>query len=124
MFSTHEFHTPRNLYEKLIRDSEKLDIIINGDNIYNFISTAYHLKDWVKNSPIMSSVNAKRFAGKIANDKNIKTCGDILTFKKGFHFESDLKEKNKSLIIGEEYFDPLTLRDEIMELYSSYFKVK
>jgi|GEM_PF-6302831 len=30
MFSTHEFHTPRNLYEKLIRDSEKLDIIING----------------------------------------------------------------------------------------------
>ncbi len=61
MAQSYNFQTPRNLYEKLCRDSEKLDVVIDGDYMFNFISTAHHLQDWIKNSPLISSTTIKRF---------------------------------------------------------------
>ena len=63
---THEFLTPRNIFEKLIRDYEQLDIRVSGDNFFNFISTAYHLQHWIKNSPVHETEQGKRLAKKAA----------------------------------------------------------
>ena len=47
MGTEHDFTHPRNLYEKLERDSSLLDIDTNGDNFFNFIATACHLPKWI-----------------------------------------------------------------------------
>ena len=39
MKEVHEFERPRNLYEKLVRDNQRLEEEISGDNLFTFIST-------------------------------------------------------------------------------------
>lgn len=85
----HDFGTPRNLFEKLRRDNEKLDIEINGDNVFNFVSTAFHLQHWVKNSPLISSEIVKRILKRIGRDGYIKHCQNIVSAKEHFKVEVD-----------------------------------
>jgi len=144
---THEFSTPRNMFEKLIRDYEQLDFRVNGDNIFNFLSTAYHLQEWIKNAPIHSTQQGKRLVSKASNKDCIKLCGDILSAKKAFkviindpraqsepdytkkpkiydgeHYKSGTKEYK--LVVGDKEYDPFQLKDEIMEIYKTYFHIK
>lgn len=144
---THEFSTPRNIFEKLIRDYEQLDIRVNGDNIFNFFSTAFHLQEWIKKAPIHSTQQGKRLVSKAAGEHCIKVCKDIVTAKKNYkvvindpraqsepdytkkpkipdveHYKSGSKEY--LLIVGEKEYDPFEFKEEIMSLYKTYFQIK
>lgn len=122
MKTVHDFSSPRNLYEKLIRDGEKLDKDVNGDNVFNFISTAFHLQHWIKNSPLISSEVMKRILKRIGREKNIKLCQDITRAKE--HFSLEIADEEVEIIIGDEKIDMKHFRDDILQLYANYFTVK
>ena len=144
---THEFSTPRNIFEKLIRDYEQLDMRMNGDNVFNFLSTAFHLQEWIKNAPIHSTQQGKRLVAKAAHKDCIKLCRDIITAKKTYkvvindpraqsapdysrrprvydidHYKVGSKEY--TLIVGDQEYDPYKIKEEVMDLYKTYFKIK
>lgn len=144
----HDFQTPRNLYEKLIRDYEQLDETVSGDNLFNFISTAYHLLEWTKKSSVPASEVLNRFIKRVTDDKNIKLCQDIATSKKTFVLEisgdtleeSDFKPCSPKAIkdidakkvgtrkfvlkVENDDYDPYEFKEEVMELYHVYYKKK
>lgn len=144
---THEFSTPRNIFEKLIRDYEVLDIRVNGDNVFNFLSTAYHLQEWIKNAPIHSTQQGKRLVSKASGKDCIKLCKEVITAKKTYsviindphaqneqdytklpniydaeHYKSGTKEYK--LIVGDKEYNPFKLKEEIMDIYKTYFQIK
>ena len=122
MAQSYNFQTPRNLYEKLCRDSEKLDVIIDGDYLFNFISTAHHLKDWIKESPLKSSTTIKRFMKRLNDDDNLKICGDVVTARS--HFKIDPSADGCQLKVSDSCIDAKEFKNEILELYEIYFKLK
>ena len=122
MTQSYNFQTPRDLYEKLCRDSEKLDIVIDGDHLFNFIATAHHLKDWIKNSPLKDSTTIKRLFKRLNHDDNLTICADIVTADS--HFEISPTDEGCELKVGENCVDANDFKDEIMELYESFFKLK
>jgi hypothetical protein len=145
----HNFETPRNIFEKLIRNDEQLDMFMNGDNMFNFISTAYHLMEWIKRSPMQTTEQVKRLVRKAAQNRYIKICKLIVTAKVHYKiiiddpklvdgYEPDYttrptKSDNlcyydgskifKFVVDGVEY-DPFEFKQEIVNLYSTFFKVK
>lgn len=146
---THEFLTPRNIFEKLIRDYEQLDIRVSGDNFFNFISTAYHLQHWIKHSPVNDTEQGKRLTKKAAKDPCTKLCKDIALAEKQYkifiedpslmngteldftsppvkHDIEAYKDGSRTfkLLVDENEFDIYELKDEIMNVYKSYFHIK
>lgn len=144
---THEFSTPRNIFEKLIRDYEQLDIRVNGDNIFNFVSTAYHLHEWIKNAPIHSSQQGKRLVQKAVGEECIKLCKQIITAKKNYRIEIDDPKshaepdytkrprvtdrehyekgiKKFKFFVGDKENDPFDFKENIMNIYKPYFQIK
>jgi hypothetical protein len=122
MAQSYNFQTPRDLYNKLCRDAEKLDVVIDGDYLFNFISTAHHLQDWIKRSPLMSSTTIKRFLKRLHQDKNVQICSDIV--RADSHFEINPSEKGCQLKVGDFCIDAAEFKNEILELYEVYFKIK
>lgn len=123
MAEIHDFGTPRNLYEKLIRDGEMLERKVNGDNVFNFISTAFHLQHWIKNSPLIASEVMKRILRRISRDKNIMHCQNIARAKE--HFSVELDDAGSAFIkLGEDRIEVLEFKNEIIALYENYFKQK
>jgi hypothetical protein len=123
MNHVHDFGSPRNLYEKLHRDNEKLDKEINGDNLFNFISTAFHLQHWIKNSPLISSEVMKRMLKRLGRDKNFLHCRDIARAKE--HFRVKVEHTGKAIMfVGKEEINVDDFRNEIVSLYETYFKQK
>ncbi|MBN1299615.1 MAG: hypothetical protein JW995_00205 [Melioribacteraceae bacterium] len=123
MSQLHDFSSPRNLYEKLLRDAQRLSSDITGDNIFNFVSTAFHLQHWIKNSPLVGSEVMKRILRRISSSEYIKHCQNIARAKE--HFKIQIKsDVTADLIIGDEKVDLHHFKEEILELYSNYFKVK
>lgn len=122
MAQTYIFHSPRNLYEKLQRDSEKLEVVMDGDYLFNFISTAFHLQDWIKKSPLKSSTTIKRFLKRLGEDNNLKVCNDIVVANS--HFEVMPSESGCQLKVGDNCYDACGFKNEIMELYEVFFKLK
>jgi hypothetical protein len=119
----HDFGTPRNLFEKLRRDNEKLDENVNGDNVFNFVSTAFHLQHWIKNSPLISAEVMKRILRRISKEGFIKHCQNIVRAKEHFKVEVD-EAGNAIMYIGDEEIDVDQFRNEIVALYGNYFEVK
>ena len=122
MAQTYIFQTPRNLYEKLLRDSEKLDVVLDGDYLFNFISTAHHLQDWIKKSPLSASTTMKRFLKRLGNDNNLKLCNDIVSANS--NFVVDPSTSGCQLKVGDICLDAKDFKNEIMELYEIFFKLK
>lgn len=122
MAQTYIFHSPRNLYEKLQRDSEKLEVVMDGDYLFNFISTAHHLQDWIKKSPLKSSTIMKRFLKRLGDDNNLKVCNDIVLAN--CHFAVMPSEAGCQLKVGDICYDACGFKNEIMELYEVFFKMK
>ena len=122
MAQSYNFQTPRNLFEKLCRDSEKLDVVIDGDFLFNFISTAYHLQDWIKKSPLVSSTTIKRLLKRLNNDENLKICSNIVAAQS--HFEVHPAEKGCQLKVDDTCIDATDFKNEILELYELFFKLK
>jgi hypothetical protein len=123
MNEIHDLGTPRNLYEKLRRDNAKLEIEKSGDNVFNFISTAFHLQHWIKNSPLMSSEVVKRILRRIGTDKYVKHCRNIAQAKEHFKVEFD-KNGDAVISVGGEKIDIDHFRSEIVSLYGTYFELK
>ena len=144
---THEFSTPRNIFEKLIRDYEQLDIRVNGDNVFNFVSTAHHMQEWIKKAPMHATQQGKRLVAKATSKSCIKLCKEMVTAKKTYkvvindpraHSEPDYTKKPRindvehykkgtkeyTLIVGDKEYDPFELKEEVMDIYKTYFKKK
>jgi hypothetical protein len=68
--------TPRDLLVKLKKDAEILDDEVTAGRFFNFAITAYHLMDWVKNSPAATEA-VKSAAEAMHRDRWIKVCGDL-----------------------------------------------
>ena len=123
MKSEHNFTSPRNLFEKLIRDSNKFEEEPNGDNLFNLLATVYHLTEWIKKSPISSHEATKRMLKKVSHNPMMKNCCKIIEGDTGFVFELD--EQNKAVLkFGEEIFDPFEMKDEIISIFKEYFEIK
>lgn len=122
MAELHDFSNPRNLYEKLIRDGEKLNVEVNGDNVFNFVSSAFHLQHWIKNSPLIGSEVMKRILKRISRDESIKLCESIARAKQSFMVELD--ENGSRIIVGDLSIDVFEMRNHIINQYDSYFKSK
>ena len=122
MTQSYNFQTPLDLYEKLCRDAEKLEIVIDGDHLFNFISTAHHLKDWIKKSPLKDSTTIKRLFKRLNNDENLNTCAEIVAANS--HFAIHPTSEGCEIKVGENCVDANDFKDEIMELYALFFKLK
>lgn len=122
MVVIHDLSSPRNLFEKLLRDGERLDLEISGDNVFNFVSTAFHLQHWIKNSPLIASEIMKRILRRITKEENIKHCEKIARANE--HFKVEIIDNSAKLIIGDEKIDLKEFKDDILQLYSNYFSVK
>ncbi|MFH0735996.1 MAG: hypothetical protein V1773_16100 [bacterium] len=146
MIFTHEFTTPRNLYDKLIRENEQLDMVVSGDTILDFVCTAVCLHEWLKNAP--QNETTAQFVNKVSRDPNIKICKDIFACKATFCVKIDdpaLEEgslfehirvpenydllaytnqtKKFTLTIATKEVDIFKFKEEIALLYAIYFKV-
>lgn len=124
MKEEHNFTTPRNLFEKLLRDSDKFDNEPNGDNFFNFVATAYHLKNWIKKSPIASHETTKRLLKKISHNPVMKKCCDFIDGDVTYIFEKDDSSGEISLKINDEVFNPFEVKNEVLDLYREYFEIK
>ncbi len=124
MVEINEFNTPRNLFEKLLRDANQLEKTFNGDNVLNFISTAYQLELCIKKSELSKGEVVKRFLKRIIKDQNFKFCKEVATCKRPFSTMVDTLKKERKILSGDNVFDGIDFKNEIIELYSLYFRVK
>lgn len=124
MKEVHDFTTPRNLYEKLIRDSERLDAEVSGDNMFNFMATAYRLQAWIKKSPLMQHETVKRLIRKAGRNENMKLCCEILEGKTHFLIEFDDEYPHPLLKIEDQTYNPADFKNEIAAIFTGYFSVK
>ncbi len=117
----HEFESPRNLYEKLVRDNKRLEKEVNGDNLFSFVATTVSLQPWIKQSPLSSSETMSRIMRKIARHPYVKLCKDITQSKSVFKLEvSD--DNNADMKIGDATYNVHDFRSQIQELYDEFFK--
>lgn len=116
------FQMPRNLFEKLERDSAKLDTVVDCDNIFNFIATAYHLQEWIVKSPLRDSTGARRLLKRLNNDEKIRICENIV--KANSSFEVDTSSSECKLMIDDDCIDAIEFKKDILNLYGLFFKVK
>lgn len=124
MAIVNDFSTPRNLYEKLLRDAEQMDKEVTGDNFFNFMCTAHHLITWIKKSPLSSSEEVKRLMKKLTNSDEYKLCCELLDFKKTFSIEIDEKDSQAHLKTEDGFHLPINMRDKILEEFAGYFRIK
>ncbi len=122
MIETYNFQTPRNLFEKLERDSEKLDVVVDCDHIFNFMATAYHLQDWIRKSPLKDSTVIKRLLKRLNDDENLRICENVV--KANSHFKIDKSSGECRIKIDEKCIDSEKFKNGIMELYELFFKSK
>ena len=119
----HEFECPRNLYEKLTRDNQRLSEELSGDNLFSFVATVVHLQPWIKNSTLNSSETVKRLMRKVSRHPYIKICKDITSAKSTFKLE--LCDKGGALLhVGDEQIDVDDFRRGLVGLFDTFFKQK
>ena len=123
MSTFHEFECPRNLYEKLARDGQRLSNELNGDNLFTFASTIVHLQPWIKSSPLSSSETVSRMMRKASRHPYVKICKDITAAKS--YFKLELCDKGGALLhVGDEQIDVDDFRIDLTNLYDNFFKQK
>lgn len=78
MSLTYSFKTARDVLEKLRRDVQALDEQVTGDRFFNFVITAYHIMDWVKQEPSVPSNDAQS----MYQNKYFALCHDLANASK------------------------------------------
>lgn len=79
------FSTPRDLLEKLERESARLEQEVNGDNLFNFVTTAWHLgADWLRRGPAKLSPAMEADRLLLVNNPLLQICRDINNASKHF----------------------------------------
>ncbi len=123
MSTFHEFKCPRNLYEKLTRDNDRLANEYSGDNLFTFASTVVHLQPWVKNSPLETSETMRRLLRKVSRHPYAKICKDITSAKS--YFKLELCDKGGAILhVGDEQIDVDDFRNDLVSLFDHFFKQK
>jgi hypothetical protein len=123
MSTFHEFECPRNLYEKLTRDDQRLSEDLSGDNLFAFAATIVHLQPWIKNSPLSSSETVSRMMRKVSRHPYMKICKDITSAKS--YFKLELCDRGGALLhVGDEQIDVDDFRQDLVGLYDNFFKQK
>ena len=74
-----------DLFAKLRRDSAALEAEVSSDSTFNFVVTAYHLKEWIASDPSIEVDPTK--LERIARSKWFQACRDLANASK--HFELD-----------------------------------
>jgi hypothetical protein len=75
--------TSRDLLAKLERELGRLETEVSADTYFNFVMTAYHLCDWIKNDPRVP-VAAKTALPAFRKLLPIRVCRDIANGSKHF----------------------------------------
>lgn len=68
-----ELRTARDMLEKARREHQRLSERFDGDNLFNFFITAYHVSDYIRNANIVPQVVLETFLA----DQDIKDCRDL-----------------------------------------------
>ena len=119
----HEFECPRNLYEKLTRDNERLANDYSGDNVFSFVSTVVHIQPWIKNSPIDSTETVRRLMRKTSKHPYVKICKDITSAKS--YFKLEICDKGGAILhVGDEQIDVDDFRTKLVGLFDNFFMQK
>ncbi|MDA3860373.1 MAG: hypothetical protein PF445_04025 [Melioribacteraceae bacterium] len=119
----HEFECPRNLYEKLTRDNQRLAEEYSGDNIFSFVATIVHLQPWIKNSPLDSTETVRRLMRKVSRHPYVKICKDITSANSFFKLE--LCDFGGAILqVGVEQIDVDDFRCDLLKLFDNFFKTK
>jgi len=119
----HEFKCPRNLYEKLTRDHQRLAEEYSGDNLFSFASTVVHLQPWIQNSPLSSKETMRRLMRKISKHPYLKICKSITSAKSVFVLEL-CDNEGAILHVDDEQIDVDQFRNDLLGLYDTFFKSK
>lgn len=119
----HEFECPRNLYEKLTRDNQRLSEDYSGDNLFSLAATVVHLQPWIKNSPLDNSETVRRIMRKVSRHPYVKICKDITTAKS--YFKLELCDSGGAILhVDDEQIDVDDFRIGLINLYHNFFKTK
>jgi len=86
---TYGLENPRDLFEKLKRDGQNLEQGVNSDRFFNFVITAYHICDWIKNNPNIRGAIKDDVDKTVRKDRNIAICKDITNASKHFKLNYD-----------------------------------
>ena len=83
MTLTYGLRTPRDLFEKLMRDAALLNDEVTSDRFFNFVLTGYSIIDWLKHEPSVSAGDVQS----MYKNPWIRVCGELANASK--HFKLD-----------------------------------
>ena len=78
------FSNPRDLFEKLKRDAQKLDTSTSADSLFNFVITAWHLQEWVENGPAQSDTRLRTAIRDLRDADELQICRSLANSSKHF----------------------------------------
>jgi hypothetical protein len=81
MSLTYSFEKARDLFDKMILDADALQKTVSGDRAFNFVITAFHLKDWIEQDPSVSQ-SANGDLQMIMSNKYFQICRDLANASK------------------------------------------
>ena len=81
MSLTYSFEKAQDLFDKMIRDAHALEEAVSGDRAFNFVITAFHLKDWIEQDPSVSQ-SAKDDLDMIRSNRYFQICRDLANASK------------------------------------------
>ncbi|MBI9070354.1 MAG: hypothetical protein JEY94_02080 [Melioribacteraceae bacterium] len=119
MSSQLKLETPHDVYDKLVRESEKLDEDFCCDHFFNFMTTAFYLAESLKKSPVSSSATVERLISKLKKDKFFNIATNLSKGKKSFSLN-----ENGILIMDDEFYNAKDIKAELLEQFESYFRTK
>jgi hypothetical protein len=144
---TYGLKTPKDLLAKLNREHVRLEREVTSDDFFNFVVTAYHIIDWIKNDPSVPAEAKVEISSLYANT-HIAVCRDIANASKHFALKKDYKgrvtEKVSAISdygtgrygkgqfgVGEESivvvltdgqrFDTLALSQKVVAIWTEFF---
>jgi len=90
MSLTYGLKAPRDMLEKLNREHTQLKKEVSRDTLFNFVVTAYHITDWIKNDPSVSTT-AKDELRSMYTNTYIAVCRDLANASKHFALDKNYK---------------------------------
>lgn len=81
MSLTYSFEKARNLFDKMSREASVLEEDVSGDKAFNFVVTAYHLKDWIEKDSSVPQA-ARDDLRTIRADRHFQICRDLANASK------------------------------------------
>ncbi len=80
---TYGLENPKNLYEKLKRDLDRLNQEVSSDAMFDFVVTGHHLREWIKKDKRMPGKIRRRLKV-VEREREISICSDIANASKHF----------------------------------------